>query len=121
MKTTLLTIIVAFFTTVCFSQTTVKTDIKPINLPRCMPEWAKKNLVGYNPEKAMKIEETKSGNKMTFYFVLFLKKAEKQWVKFSADCTSATKVTQSVVDPYIALEPPVPNKKKADPTPPGKN
>lgn len=120
MKRLALTLIVAFLTSVAFSQGPIKTNIKPINLPRCMPEWAKKNLTGYNPDKAMKIDDTKAGKKLTFYYVLYLKNAERIWVKYSADCTSATKVSQAEVDPFLKLEPPAPKKDPSQTDPPAK-
>ena len=105
MKRAFVTLIVALFATVVFGQT--KTAIKPMELPKCVAEWIKMNMKGFDIDKAYRLE-TKSDNKtVTSYYARAAKAKEIQWLLIEQNCSAVKKITEAQVntDPPRQLPP----------------
>ncbi len=112
MKRAFVTILVALFATVVFGST--KIEIKPGDLPACIHEWVKKNLVGYTIDKAYKVE-TKGENSIIITYYARATKAQVKpakgsvsvWVMSDPNCSNIKKITQKEADAAMKEKPPV--------------
>ena len=105
MKKVFVTVLVALFATVVFGQT--KTAIKPMELPKCVTEWFKMNMKGFEVEKAFIFENKKDPKFVHFYYVRAAKANEHQWIRFEKDCRTFKKMSdaEANTDPPKPLPP----------------
>jgi hypothetical protein len=113
MKKFFVTIMVALFATVVLGQT--KTEIKPLELPKCIADWVKQNLKGFTIDKAYKFEKKIDNKIVIYYYARAVKEKEKQWYSFDKDCL-AKKISEAEAqtDPPRQL-PPVKSSDKEKP------
>ena len=118
MKKVFLTIMVALCATVVFGQTK-KIEIKPAELPGCVTEWVKANMVNYTIDQAFKID-TKG---VISYQVKIIYKTDTQWLSSGVDCKDIKKIPapSPAPSPGTRKEPrptPTPTTPPASETPP---
>jgi hypothetical protein len=119
MKKVMVTFMVALFATVVLGQT--RTEVKPADLPKCVPDYIINHLKGYNIDKAFKMD-----NKGDItYDVTVMKGKERRALIFDKACKVLKNENLSKpVEPKKADGTPPNNKpteEKKKPLPPVKN
>jgi hypothetical protein len=80
MKKVMVTIMVALFATVVLGQT--RTEVKPVNLPKCVTDYVTSAMKGYQVDKAWKIDNK---GEITHSITIF-KGKEKRTLIFDKTC-----------------------------------
>jgi hypothetical protein len=104
MKKVFVTILVAIFATVVFGQTSTKVEIKIPEVPKCIVDWVKLNMKGYDMDKAYKVANKTDQVVKNLYYVRVVKGKDQQYLVSDADCRDVKKTTVTVFE----KEPPKP-------------
>ena len=105
MKKLFLTCLVAIFATFVFGQNKIPVQVP--ELPKCIPDYVKKNLSGYNIEKGYKWEFKSDKTVNYVYKVKCIKGKDIQWLQCNGDCRDMKKITpaEAEKDPPKPLPP----------------